>query len=57
MKKSVLLGIVAVVVVVAAAAAFLLGMQQAAPIGPAPEKKVIKVGALCDLTGPTSRHA
>jgi branched-chain amino acid transport system substrate-binding protein len=55
MKKSVLLGIVVVVVVVAAAAVFLLGMQQAAPgPGPAPEQKVIKVGALCDLTGPTS---
>jgi branched-chain amino acid transport system substrate-binding protein len=55
MKKSVLLGIVVVVVVVAAAAAFLLGMQQAAPVsGPAPEQKVIKVGMLCDLTGPTS---
>jgi branched-chain amino acid transport system substrate-binding protein len=55
MKKSVLLGIVVVVVVVAAAAAFLLGMQQAAPVsGPAPEQKVIKVGAICDLTGATS---
>jgi branched-chain amino acid transport system substrate-binding protein len=55
MKKSVLLGIVVVVVVVAAAAVFLLGMQQTAPVsGPAPEQKVIKVGALCDLTGPTS---
>jgi branched-chain amino acid transport system substrate-binding protein len=55
MKKSILLGIVVVVVVVAAAAAFLLGMQQAAPVsGPAPEQKVIKVGAICDLTGATS---
>jgi len=55
MKRSVLLGIVVVVVVVAAAAAFLLGMQQAAPGGaPAQEQKVIKIGALCDLTGPTS---
>jgi branched-chain amino acid transport system substrate-binding protein len=55
MKKSVLLGIVVVVVVVAAAAAFLLGMQQAAPeSGPAPEQKVIKVGAICDMTGPVS---
>ncbi len=55
MKKSVLLGIIVVVVVVAAAAVFLLGMQQAAPVsGPAPEQKVIKVGAICDLTGATS---
>jgi branched-chain amino acid transport system substrate-binding protein len=55
MKKSILLGIVVVVIVVAAAAVFLLGMQQAAPISePAPEQKVIKVGAICDLTGATS---
>jgi branched-chain amino acid transport system substrate-binding protein len=55
MKKSVLIGIVVVFVAVAAAAAFLLGMQQAAPVSEqAPEQKVIKVGALCDLTGPTS---
>ena len=57
MKKSVLLGIVVVVVAVAAAAAFLLGTQQAAPVSePAPEQKVIKVGVLCDLTGPTSEQ-
>jgi branched-chain amino acid transport system substrate-binding protein len=57
MKKSVLLGIVAVVVAVAAAAAFLLGTQQTAPVSePAPEQKVIKVGVLCDLTGPTSEQ-
>jgi hypothetical protein len=56
-KKSVLLGIVVVVVAVAAAAAFLLGTQQAAPVSePAPEQKVIKVGVLCDLTGPTSEQ-
>ncbi len=41
--------------VVGAAAAILLSMQQAAPpSGPAPEQKIIKIGAICDLTGATS---
>jgi len=55
MKRTILLGIIAVVVVAAAAAVFLMGMQQAAPgAEPAPEQKIIKVGVLCDLTGPTA---
>ncbi len=55
MKRSVLLGIVAVVVVVGVAAVFLLSMQQAAPAGEtAPAQRVIKVGLICDLTGATS---
>ena len=55
MKRSVLLGIVLVVVVVAVGAVLLLGMQQAAPgAEQVQEQRVIKIGAICDLTGGTS---
>ena len=57
MRRPVLLGIVVVVVVAATGAVLLLVMQQAAPSAePAPEQKIIKVGVLTDLTGPTADH-